>query len=371
MVVGMNRPAVPTARPFLRRSAALSAGIAIAVLLAGCAAPSVEPTPSATAPAVPPTPTPTAPVDVPNPGGTPPEQVFNGDCLTVFSPEEVEIAATWPAMNPVGFVNSVPDMALVHQVGGLGCVWAPLDGVEGFLQATVVPQEVLSARLAGDGTTCFLQFEKTYICSVDVEANGYHLSANLTTANDSSYEKANAASAVLAEIFATHANALAAAVTIEQPDGAWPLDFSCADLADSAKVGKALDNSDLKISDGGGDVQVTAAETDLWNGRPFLRCYWRDGAPDADQIGEVTVAVLGGGGWSQLEVAQLPGAEEVNIDGVELAIVVHDPEGTGAEEVGDLHIFDGVNWFVLSATGVAPESLYNAVPVLIDGLDSL
>jgi len=365
----MKRLAVPTARPLLSRSVLVGALVASVVLLAGCAAPAAEPTPTATAPVVTPTPTPTVPVDVPNPGGTPPEQAFNGDCLTVFSPEDVEIAATWPAMNPTGFVNSVPDMALVHQYGGLGCVWTPVDGVEGFLQATVVPQEVLSPGLE-DGTTCFLQTEKTYICTIDVESNGYHLSANLTTANNSSSAKASSASAVLAEIFVSHASALEPATVIEQPEESWPLAFTCADLAKKAKVGKALDNENLVNADGGGNVQVTSAETDLWGGRPFLRCYWRDDSADADQIGEVTVAVLGGGAWTQLEVAQLPGAEEVSIDGVELAIVVHDPDGTGLPGA-DLHIFDGVNWMVLSATDTEPEALYAAVPGLIKGLGKL
>lgn len=357
-------------RPTSIAASALSIGLAL-VLLSGCAA--GTPAPVQSTPAAVPTGSsaePTAePTEDPDAGGTAPAQAFDGDCSLVFSTQEITDLAGWAAADPVAFVSTVPDMALVHQVGGLGCVWSPAGGDEGYLQLTVVPQKELSKQVE-NGTTCFLQSEKTYICAIDLDANGYHLSANFTTANTASYNKANAISGRIADAFTAHAEVLDQAATPKQPTGAWPLDFSCADLGKKAKIGTALGNKKLKISDGGGDVQVTAAETDLWGGRPFLRCYWADPEAELGTIAQVTVAVLGGAAWTQQEIAVLPGAEEVDVEGAERAIVVTDPNGLGST-TGDLHIFDGVNWLVLSSEGIDPAELYPAVKVLLKGLDRL
>ena len=359
--------------------AALAAVALSLLLLSGCATGSPAPAPStATAPPTPPAEPSAVPTEDPDAGGTAPAQAFDGDCSLVFSTQEVTDLTGWAASDPVQFVSTVPDMALVHQVGGIGCVWSPASGDEGYLQLTVVPQKRLSNQLE-EGTTCFLQSEKTYICAIDLEANGYHLSANFTTANTASYKKANTISGRIADAFTEHADEQEEAVTPKQPKGSWPLDFTCADLGKKAKVGKALGNKNLAITDGGGDVQVTAAETDLWGGRPFLRCYWAD--PDADPdagtdsgtISQLTVAVLGGAAWTQQGIAVLPGAQEVDVEGAERAIIVTDPtdsSGLGSS-TGDLHIFDGVNWLVLSADGVDPSELYPAVAVLLKGLDTL
>jgi len=368
----MTFPAVPARpqRPAIAALSALSIGLAL-VLLSGCA--TGTPAPAQSTPAAVPTGSsavPSAePTEDPDAGGTPPAQAFDGDCSLVFSTQEVTDLAGWAAADPVELVNTVPDMALVRQVGGLGCVWSPAENDEGYLQLTVVPQKELSKQLE-NGTTCFLQSEKTYICAIDLGANGYHLSANFTTANSASYNKANAISGRIADAFTARADELDKAVTPKQPKGAWPLDFACADLGKRARVGKALGNKNLKISDGGGDVQVTAAETDLWGGRPFLRCYWADPDAESGEIAQVTVAVLGGAAWTQQEIAVLPGAEEVEVDGAERAIVVTDPNGLGSS-TGDLHVFDGVNWLVLSSEGIDPAELYPAVKVLLKGLDRL
>ena len=360
----MKRPVAPHTR-----SALVFVLVAATLAIAGCSATPTAPVTSA-APTATATPTPTASAEpVVNPGGTAPPQAFGGDCNAVFTASDVSSVGGWDPASAVGFVNTVPDMALVHQVGGLGCVWSPAEGTEGYLQVTVVPQKILSNELE-NGTTCFLQYEKTYICAVDVESNGYHLSANLTTANTSSYEAANLASASLAQIFTAHAEAQPKAQVLNPRDGSWPLDFTCRQLDRKAKVAKALDNPGLELSDGGGDVQVTAAETDLWGGRPFLRCYWRQNEGDAGTVSQLTVAVLGGAAWTQLEVAALPGAEEVSVDGAERAFVVTDPEGSGSD-VAELHIFDGVNWFVLTSESSEPSALYAAVPALIKGLGKL
>lgn len=372
----MTFPAVSlrTPRAALLAASALSLILLCVILLSGCAAGTPAPAQSSAAAAPSASAEPTAePTEDPDAGGTPPAQAFDGDCSLVFTTQEVTDLSGWAATDAVQFVSTVPDMALVHQVGGIGCVWAPAAGDDGYLQLTVVPQKQLSNQLE-DGTTCFLQSEKTYICAIDLEANGYHLSANFTTANTASYKKANAIAGRIADAFTAKADERDKAVTLKEPEGAWPLDFTCADLGKKARVGKALGDSDLKISDGGGDVQVTAAETDLWGGRPFLRCYWAD--PDADPdavpgtIAQLTVAVLGGAAWTQQEIAVLPGAEEVDVEGAERAIIVTDPNGLGSS-TGDLHIFDGVNWLVLSSEGVDPTELYPAVKVLLKGLDRL
>jgi len=355
------------------RPAALAAVVFSLLLLSGCAAGSPAPAPTTASPAPTGSAVPSAaPTEDPDAGGSAPAQAFDGDCSLVFSTQEVTDLAGWTAADPVQFVSTVPDMALVHQVGGIGCVWSPAEGDEGYLQLTVVPQKKLSDQLE-DGTTCFLQSEKTYICAIDLEANGYHLSANFTTANSASYNKANAISERIAEAFTANADARAEAVSPKKPYGAWPLEFTCADLGKKAKVGKALGNNNLRISDGGGDVQVTAAETDLWGGRPFLRCYWADSdadPADSGTIAQLTVAVLGGAAWTQQGIGVLPGAEEVDVEGAERAIIVTDPTGSGST-AAELHVFDGVNWMVLSAEGMDPTQLYPAVPVLIKALDRL
>lgn len=340
------------------------------LLLAGCA--TGEPAPATSAPAAAPTADPTVtpePTEEPDAGGVPPAQAFDGDCSLVLGTQEVTNIAGWAAADPIQFVSTVPDMALVHQVGGVGCVWSPAAGAEGYLQATVVPQKKLSKQLE-DGITCFLQSEKTFICAIDLEANGYHLSANFTTANNATYKTANAISESLGDAFTVHADERTKAKSPKAPKGSWPLDFTCADLGKKAKLAKALDSQDLKISDGGGDVQVTAAETDLWGGRPFLRCYWATDDDSSDGIAQLTVAVLGGAAWAQQSIAVLPGAEEVEVEGVERAIVVTDPNGIGSAN-GDLHIFDGVNWLVVSSDGIEPEQLFPAVRPLVKALDKL
>lgn len=343
-------------------------GILLGALVLGACAPAPAPAPtgSAAAPAAPTTPAPTI---TPEPGLPAPSQAFDGDCSTVFTATEISGIAGWKANDPVAFVNSIPDMALVHQVGGVGCVWSSTDGSNGYLQATVVPQEELSPQLE-NGTTCFVQTGKTYICAVDVESNGFHLSANLTTADNSSAPKAAAASKALADLFDSRAATAGDAVVPDPGDDAWPLSFGCDSLAKRARVGKSLDNPKLVLSDGGGDVQVTAAETDLWDGRPFLRCYWQELPADPTRISQLTVAVLGGAAWAQADVAALAGAEEVEIDGVDRAIIVHDADASGGDD-GELNVFDGVNWLVLSSQGVDAADLEKAVPGLLKAMDAI
>ena len=367
----MTFPAASRRQPRpVQRSVLVAAFALSSLLLAGCATGTTAPAPTGSSTAVAPVTTP-EPVETEDPdaGGTPPAQAFDGDCSLVFTAQEITDISGWAAADPIEFVSTVPDMALVHQVGGVGCVWSPSAGAEGYLQATVVPQKKLSKQLEA-GITCFLQSDKTFICAIDFEANGYHLSANFTTANNATYDTANAMSVSLGEAFQAHAEARAKAVNPKSVKGSWPLDFTCADLGKKAKVGKALGNTDLKIADGGGDVQVTAAETDLWGGRPFLRCYWATTEESTDGITQVTVAVLGGAAWAQQQIAVMPGAEEVEVEGAERAIIVTDPSGLGSPN-GDLHVFDGVNWLVLSSDGAQPEELFPAVAGLIKGLDKL
>jgi len=306
----------------------------VLLLLAGCTSePPVEPVETVE------TETPTSePVEF----AAPPIQLFNGSCSEIVDPKELRSAVAGAWLQGDGRETLLePRGHVVENVGGLRCGWGTDDGQ--YISIAALPADAASAP---EDTSCGFQTDASaFSCAIDVTANSIRF-AGLYGAGSGDATTLGATVAAIEALFT--ASALTA-VSVSAPalDSAWPSAPDCA----------ALDVPGYELEEYvlGTDVFFAPAVLSLTRGISLPQC----GVLDTN----VDFAVLGGGRWMEAAVRAAPGAEEVDIDGLELVILV--PwEG---EDVYSVNVFDGDNWLQVRVSD-ADEKIY---PVLIDVIDAL
>jgi hypothetical protein len=341
-----------------------------ALALAAC-------TPMASA-ATPSTPLPPAPMSTPSAGtsvAAAPAQVLDGDCSALF-PDAVFSSATVTDVLGASVVEQnqfldAPNLQAVPTLGGLDCRWRSAGDIPGAASVTAA---VLGSSLAGDrpdtvncGPDTQTDAESTSACRFDFTAGGLWLSGHLVPQRGSSGSDTRAAVTVLRDAFlALPAGTTGAAGQLAPlPDGAWRPP-ACADLSDAAAVTETLNDPGLAAIDlqTSGTESVPGVHAANGAARVFACAWLPSGDVSAGAVDGFSVLALPGGRWTETLALAVPGAEVIEVPGVDLAVRMPTADGHDL-----IDVFDGVNWLQLGGAG-SLDAVLPVVPDLVGALDA-
>jgi len=332
----------------MNRTVALVALVASVVLVAGCAT-----TPPAASPSQP-SPAQTAAQAVET-GETAPAAVFGGECASVLTDEQLATVFGGEARSLTYELAYRPDGVLVQQFGGVRCLWRGGDenaAFDYYLDAAALPASALDgASISSKPCEVLAGFEVR--CEVAVEAHGVLFSTLLGLPEETTLDDADGFAAQLAEAFESNASTQDDYLAPIQAGDAWPLDFSCADLA--IDVPELLGNDNLDLTPDLFETHESPVERVLWGDRQALGCSWVD---NSGQGSTVQVVALGGAAW-----AAEPFSADYPVDGVD-SVTVSDEAG-----LRTFNVVDGPNWLQLSASSVNDEQVAALIHALVDALD--
>ncbi|WEO78490.1 hypothetical protein BJQ94_05490 [Cryobacterium sp. SO2] len=355
-----RRPGIPLLG--LRARAMLAVGVVAvgALALAGCASasPGAQPTPSASA-------TPMATLD---PAAvTAPAQVLGGDCSALFTDAEVSTILGIDVSAQTAF-SDAPTANAVPTVGGVVCNWTQSGASEPALSAVLESTATVAA--GADDITCYQSSVDpdgalAGSCSFGVTSGPLWLTGVVTTAAGTTEDDAKAAAATLSAAFGMLGATDPGGPAVEST--AWPFS-GCADLSERAALAVQSPNlvgSDSDIGGAGRPAGVMAALRSVG----AFSCSWStDGDVPVGQVSGFNLEALPGGAWAQTEVLALPGAEVVDLPGVDLAVrVPMDAATTGVAAA--LDVFDGGNWLQVSGPDDL-DALAPAVTALVAALNA-
>lgn len=240
-----------------------------------------------------------------------------------------------------------PESQLVAHAGGMRCDWAePPSTPDVFttpvLLVVAVPAGAVSVP---EDTVCVETDISATGCPIDVIANGIRLSGLLTSDLDGADRAARVAA--VEALFTASASATSAGTLPGPEPGAWPAQ-DCAAIASSLSGAAASFTSDDSM---GTDAYASVVEVDLRGGRRLYPC-----SLVSDSV-SLNFSVLGGGAWVRDDVLALEGATVVDVPGLDLVV---------ERGVGDIDVFDGVNWLRAYATG--PDR-HATVKSIVEALD--
>jgi hypothetical protein len=344
--------------------------LAGAVALAGCTSMAMAATPPASWSSTVPSTVPTMPPATPEPA-----RVLDGSCSTLFPETVFSDAAVRDALGEsvaeyAPFLDA-PNLHAVPTLGGLDCHWRAAGGYSGAASVTAV---VLAGSLTdtNDSVTCeagavTMDPEGASACRFEFTAGGLWLSGHVVPRPGTAESDTRAAVAALGDAFRALPPRGSGTVPLPAalPDGAW-LPPHCAELADAAAVTVTLASPDLLVS----DLQTSGSESvpgvHAANGAAgVFACAWfRSGDEPAGAVDGFSVLALPGGAWAQSRVLAVPGAEVVDLPGVDLAVRMPTAEGHDL-----IDVFDGVNWMQLGGLG-SLDAVLPVVPDLVDALDA-
>jgi len=356
------------------------AAVVVAILLlAGCAQ-APAPTDDGATPTAPvvesPTPTP-EPTQEQETGLVRPAQVFEGDCDSVFSIDELKAilgSSIAPSGDPEVTGEFVPPL-LVEQVSGVNCSWATKNYTNGLV-VTVLPAAAVTSREAKQCAKGDLEFNPNISCQMESEINDIRLSGIAW------FGKGNAAingekTAKLVEIFESKA-AAATAVPLPIPaDGAWQNPAECSLIEPLlGNPGMLNGTDDLQVYQGGGsDAYFTPAESEL-NGfiddQDQVQCAITTADPNrvltkdelaAGMIRSAGFGAVGGAAWAQELIAEIPGTQEITIPGVERALLIKSENGTR------LAVFDGPNYLQVTFEPGTSKKTYSSIALVLKALN--
>ena len=346
-----------------RRLCLLVAASLTSLVLAGCAstAPATTSSPTPTPSAATSTPTPTA-----DAGLQAPNQVFGADCEAALTSAQISDVLGETVTTEDTTPNASVEFA-VAQAGGVSCNWAG-DGEDGTrLISTILPAALLPPEIE---LTPFCEGTEEGVggrgnCNFELVSSGMWLSGILVTGPGTVNNDARAAITALSDHFAANASAAAEFNVSAAAPGTWPpmAQTDCGTLAASAPVTTALAGSSITgvLEGWGGGVSGLFVAGDA---AQLSTCVWTGTTADGQYV-DVGTYILPGAAWAQASVAQRPGAEEVDVAGLERVISV--PGELSAE----LHVFDGDNWLQISAVGDSTRSLDTLGPLAVAWVTAL
>jgi hypothetical protein len=314
--------------------------------LTGCAA--ASPTSYLAAPVTTPTTTPTTTI---GPVLAAPTQVFGGDCSQALTAAEVgDALGTIMKTANDDFERALPDEFAVSQNGGISCAWVPNNmntGVQAYtivLPATFLPTDESSVPYCygtDSGTT------GTSSCSFSVSTSGLWLSGVVYTRKGTTNADARIAIAKLEAQFTVHATAAPTFGATPPAAGSWTgkTNADCEALATSAPVAVAMIGTDTTAESGNSTGEMPNGYYAAL-GASHEGCLWKSGSTYTFETD-----TLAGGAWVQTQLAAVPGATEIHIDGVDRALVGK----TG------LDIFEGPNWLHIGSAPKDPGPLAAAL----------
>ena len=208
-------------------------------------------------------------------------------------------------------------------------------------------------------------------CKFNVTGSGFWLSGVVYTPDGTTNDDARAAISELGETFT--ANAVAAPGFVPAPAApGWWMDKTgtdCTALAASTPVAAVLaDTGITAVTGNAADEQpegyYRALASATGNG-----CMWFKDASTGPESAFDTIA-LPGGAWVQTQLAALPGVTEVNIAGVERALLSLPTSAPGLAPATALDVFDGPNWLHIDLqTRREPESYGPLVAAFVSALN--
>ena len=346
-----------------RRPGLLVASAVTSLVLAGCASTAPATTSS-------PTPTPSASTSTSTPtadaGLQAPNQVFEADCEAALSSAQIGDVLGETVTTEDTTANSGVEFA-VAQAGGVSCNWTG-EGDDGprlisiLLPAALLPPE-MSLTPFCEGTEEGSGGRGN--CNFELVSSGMWLSGILATGPGTVNNDARAAITALSDQFDANASTAAKFSASAAAPGLWPpmAQTDCGTLTASAPVTAALAGSSITgvLEGWGGGVSGLFVAGDA---AELSTCVWTGTTADG-QYADVGTDILPGAAWAQASVAQRPGAEEVDVAGLERVIRVPGELST------ELHVFDGANWLQISAVGDSTRSLDTLGPLAVAWVTAL
>lgn len=302
---------------------------------------------------------------------TQPEQVFDGDCLVLFTNAEASDMLATP-VTQYSWELSYPGEYAVPNVGAMSCFWGTeifgtgIDVVVlpedvGYVQPALTEEEEQDPYYAESydeyGRWCNWLESGAMACTVDVTANGIRMSG--ITFSVTAERSAVTASAIAVETrFVQRAESLAHVTPAPiRPAGTWDAPVDCEAL------GEAAGRDDLFGVDGdyagfaSGGTDVYSPNWVIWQGgvSPYCAIY----VPGADAQAWFDFGYIEGGRWLEGMIAERTATEAKFVDGlgtVYLTALYWDNDWFLDDpnvEV-DAVAFDGAN--MIEFTYEAPES---------------
>jgi hypothetical protein len=338
------------------------------VALSGCSAqasalPVVEPTRSSD-PTVAPTPTPTPP-QARETGLEAPQQVFGGECASLFSDEELSAALGAPMSvntNVERDLGHYPDpiQSTVEQIGGIQCSWSSPTKSGIWLWVFVFPEGAIDYDKKADA--CVATGFEGNDCQVESVSAGVRMSGILGDSNGVStaagLKKSTSRHAALVALFDERVGSVPIAPAPIPALGAWNVRPDCKAVV-AASDFTAVPGLGAKAKG-----EVTGFVGGYLPG--FLRSLHGDGGTGCFIDGEsvdVDFTALGGERWKGKASVEEGKAKPLQVDGLDAVYVRDNPNGTHT-----IDVLDGPNWLQFDVAFTK-----NAGPLaraLVAGLDT-
>jgi len=289
---------------------------------------------------------------------SPPTQVFGGDCgavltadqaAAILTTDDVTTYSEWGAAGTEVWLDHV----VVRHNGGLVCGW---EGDDRQVRIVILPASAFPDRADGEGDCVDYNG-----CTVNTVANGYLFSGLVMDNRGRDGAESDMALALHDAFTAVAATQPAPMEPWSQRDGDWADNYDCSDLFDKGGIWGALDRTKAEVSQGDDDNWPTEIEDALLTGHSMTYCY------TGDYGDSMNLQVLAGGSWIEDEVAAIPGAKDVTVDGADRAIEISVDPGEGA--FTSLYVFHGPNVFSLSSYFAPTSTVAPAAAPLLAYLD--
>jgi hypothetical protein len=298
-----------------------------------------------------------------------PEQILGGDCSALLSTADVSALLGAPVA-PVTGRSMSPLHAAVAAMGGLSCLWSEGDGQNMAALSTVVEAatayDVRGTGPVDDGVWCYGSLPAME-CSFSVVSGPLWMSGHVYTAAGENEADARAAVTSLGDDF--RALELAEPAREAAQATAWSLS-DCSELDGTVDVGALLQSPGFRGSTSDvvpGDIDggIYAAVDTLG----VFGCDWyqQTDVPEGD-LGGFSVVALPGGAWVKAQALAWPGATEIDLPGVELAVLV--PWDPAVPDQESLNVFDGVNWLQVTSRQDVMATV-PVIPTLVAALNGL
>ena len=330
--------------------------IALVLLLAGCASPSLA------ADSVPPTAS--ATVETPTPTAAPlaaPELALGGDCRIVATEAEISEATGGPVTPRIASGASHADWA-IQGLGGMRCAWD--DATGNGVWVTVIPtsavgQSIVDAQGA-DQPHCYAGSAggpEQAACSFSTAVGAWWYAGVVYTAAGSGIDPKAAVDALVSD-FGTRAASHAADVPSETP-GTWTTVPTC-DALDALVETTPSVGVELVATSGNSPGEAGPGYSAALAASGYRACFWEADGAMAD------IGLLPGAWWVVEQQTALPGAVAIDVPGAVEAVLV-----PGDDEWDDdtVYLSDGANLATVNGSFTAEElgALAVAVMSAVDG----
>ena len=320
---------------------------AFAIALSGCA-PEDLPAPTPTVSATPTTEPTAKPVTVA------PAQVFDGECSRLFSEAEVSEMLGTSVTLQLQFNGPYIARKLEQRFGGIRCEWDGKYPNPG-LTVLVVPSGVLA--IAEQEYCAVDDSNAAMYCSVDVTANGIRISGAVSHADAGGGVSLQAEADKVEALFKERAMAVPAVPAPTPSATAWTSIPTCDELTTNSEIQALILADPVFVGPLGGDggYVYLPAEQDLY----FSRSGARPNCQLSGGEGYFIFSALGGGGWNEESLAELPGATREVVPGFDAVIVRPD----SSEDMLNVDAFIDDNW--ISTRTTRPEATYPVLRALV------